>query len=184
MRIDLCFQEGKLCIDLFVGDLFVALLGPEPLVDHFNASAEYENEQEYGNIAGLEQRLLEIAGPAGRPKAWRRRLPAAKKIMVDTGKAAKENEQYQYDQSIGKEFFLIQPFGNEKERIEIIEGDQQAIGDNERDEEISFRKKRNFPGPWVEYKWHHEKADPGRDVNDDLYNPFLHIHLKSMGRGW
>jgi hypothetical protein len=152
------------------------------LIDHFYSGTEDEYQQEHGDITRRQQGLLKVPGSsslrdmgAGRG----RRVP--EKIMIDAWEASIEDEQGQYDESVDKEFFIIQPLGYEKVGIEIIKCDQQAIIQDKKNGKISFREKSKIPRPPIEHKRDQQEASPGRDVNNYLYNSFLHIHIKSMG---
>ena len=113
-------------MQLLIGYFFCALFGAQPFVDDFYPSAENEYQQEHGDVAGRQQRLLKVPWPS-RGTTGGRRLQASEKGVIDTGEASVENEQAQNDESVDKEFLFVQPFGNEQKGIEIIKGDQQDI---------------------------------------------------------
>jgi hypothetical protein len=109
------------------------------LIDHFDAGAEDENQQEYRDITRREERLLKIAGSTGwRP--WRLWLKIAEKEMVYAGEASVKDEQAQYDDPVDKEFLMVQPFRYEQVSVEIVKGDQQDIVQDKKGGEIAFSK--------------------------------------------
>jgi hypothetical protein len=146
------------------------------LVDHLYAGAEYEDEEKNGNIPGIDEGLLEIAGSLrviGRAQVPEFGLQAAKKIMVDTGKETIENEEGKDDQGIVEEFFIFEQFGYDQVGIEIIEGDQQGVVKDKKSREIPFGKKRKIPGTRIKYKRQHEETGPGCYMDNDLYGNLL-----------
>jgi len=109
------------------------------LIDHFDARAEDEYQQEHGDVPRGEQRLLKITGsPRWRP--GRLRLQIRKKVMVYTWEASVKDEQAQYDEAVDKELFMVQPSGDEQIGVEIVKDDQQDIVQDKKGGEIAFRK--------------------------------------------
>ena len=122
-----------------MGDLLIALFRMQPLIDHFDAGAEDKYQQEYGDIARGEQGLLKITGSSGwRPGRLRLKVP--KKEMVDAGEASVKDEQAQNDEAIDKKPLMVQPFGDEQVRVQIIKGYQQDIVQDKKGGEIALRK--------------------------------------------
>jgi hypothetical protein len=109
------------------------------LIDHFDARAEDEYQQEYGNIARGKERLLKITGSSGwRPgRLW---LKAAEKVMIYTWKASVKDEQAYNDETIDQEFLMVEPFRYEQMRVEIVKGNQKDIVQNKKGGEITFCK--------------------------------------------
>ena len=172
MRVDLGFEKGQFRLQFLIGDLLIALLGPQPVADDFYTCAEDEDQQEDGDITWGQQGLLKITGFAPRPGRPHTRghcgLEAAEKEMVDPGEAAVEDQQGQDGEAIDGEFFSFQPFRYEEIGIEIIEDDQQDVIGDEEGRKVALFKKGEIPGPWVEYEGYYEEADPGCCMYDDL----------------
>ena len=155
MRVDLGLEERELGLHFFIGDLFVTLLGAEPLVDHFDAGAEYEQQEENRDIAGRQQGLIKITRPSRHGRgAWsrRRRLETAEEKVIDTREASVKDQQAQDQQDIEEEFLSFQEPGNKKVSIEVVEGDQERRIYYKKGRQIPFGKKREVPGTGIKCK--------------------------------
>lgn len=91
--------------------------------------------------------------------------------MKDPGETAVEDQQGQDNKRIGKEFLMFQQPGNDQVGIDIIKRDQQGHIDPKEYIEVSLEGE--ILGPGKEYKRQQEETDPGRQMNDDLYDSFI-----------
>jgi len=108
------------------------------LADHLYTGAEYEDQQENGDIARRQYGLLEIARPVGRRSLGKLGHQATKKIMIETRYASIEDQQAEYDEAVHEELLIFQEPGDQQVGVEIVKGDQQQVVQDEEQGEISF----------------------------------------------
>src|SRR6186713_831402 len=94
--------------------------------------------------------------------------------MIDPGEAAVEDQQGQDGEAVDSELLLFQPFRDKKISIEIIEDDQQDVVADKECSQIPFFIKGEIPGSWIKYKGDYEEADPGGNMDNDLYKSLVH----------
>ena len=159
MRVDLRFQEGEFGFQFLVGDVLIALFRSQPLVDHPDTRAENKDQQEDGDIGGVDE------GPWSwdwRPAEDGRlgRDGPAKDAVIDAAEESIKNQEDQDQHGIGYESFVIEQTRKEYIGIQVIEGDDVDVADEHQWRQEVFHKKIivHLPGTGIEQEWQRQEA--------------------------